>query len=101
MPKKVFSLYRFTPDEAHEAALQLSPRRDPNDRSDDFQELMNADFALGIAGQDFCNTRDELIAFAREAQLLPYLEDFLARRGWLDDDWRRRIALAAGLTPAE
>jgi hypothetical protein len=95
MPKKVFSLYRFIPDEAREAALQLSPRRDPKIASDDFQELMNADMALGIAAQDLCNTRDELIAFAREAQLVPYLEEFLARRGWLDDDWRRCIALAA------
>jgi hypothetical protein len=58
---------------------------------DDFLDTMNADIAIGIAAQDHCKTREELVAYTRDAQLAPYLRFFLERRGWLDDDWTRRL----------
>lgn len=64
--------------------------RQLNEPDSDLHAL-GADAALGLAVQDYCSTRDELIAYARHRGLVPYLRLFLDRRGWLDDDWARRI----------
>jgi len=58
---------------------------------DETFDFMAADAALGLACQEFCNTRDDLEGFAFRQGLSPYLEPFLKRRGWIDDDWRRRL----------
>ena len=77
------------------SVLQLERHELPQENSqpddNEFIDVMGADMALGIAAQDHCKTRDELTAYARDAQLVPYLRFFLERRGWLDDDWIRRL----------
>ena len=75
-------------------ALQQEHQEHPQENilpDDDFLDVMNADIALGIAAQDHCHTREELVAYTRDAMLVPYLRFFLERRGWLDDDWTRRF----------
>ena len=63
---------------------------------DEEVDFIVADMSLGMACQDICRSRDELTAFALRKDLAPYLEPFLKRRGWLDDDWRERLeALSA------
>ena len=54
-------------------------------------DFIAADMALGLACQDICQSRDELTEFALKKGLAPYLEPFLNRRGWLDDDWCKRL----------
>ena len=63
---------------------------------DETIDFVTADMALGLACQDICQSRDELTEFALKRDLAPYLEPFLKRRGWLDDDWCKRLeALSA------
>ena len=54
-------------------------------------EFIKADMALGIACQDFCDSRDDLADYALSEKLVPYLGPFLSRRGWIDNDWARRL----------
>ena len=58
---------------------------------DETIDFIAADMALGLTCQDICQSRDELADFALIKGLAPYLEPFLKRRGWLDDDWRERL----------
>jgi hypothetical protein len=58
---------------------------------DEFLDTANADIELGVAAQNHCKTRDDLVTYTRHARLIPYLHFFLERRGWLDDDWVRRL----------
>jgi hypothetical protein len=58
---------------------------------DETIDFVAADVALGLACQEFCHTRDDLEDFAFRHGLSPYLEPFLKRRGWIDDDWRKRL----------
>jgi hypothetical protein len=54
-------------------------------------DFVTADVSLGIACQEFCRSRDDLVDFAIRQGLIPYLQRFLQRCGWLDDDWRKRL----------
>jgi len=58
---------------------------------DDLLDVIHADIALGVAAQDHCQTRNDLVTYSQGARLVPYLRFFLERRGWLDDDWTRRL----------
>jgi hypothetical protein len=83
MPRKIF-YFPVSEQERRETLESLCNMRDDMD-------VMHADMALGFAAQDRCSTRDELVAYAWNESLVPYLRYFLERRGWLDDDWERRI----------
>jgi len=64
-------------------------------RKNDLIDALTSDCFLGLAAQDRCSTRDELVAYASENNLVPYLRFFLERRGWLDDDWEKRVERVA------
>ena len=63
-------------------------RLSPEDEGFDF---IKADMALGIACQDLCQSRDDLADYALRKRLVPYLAPFLQRRGWIDNDWAKRL----------
>jgi len=71
---------------------QEDQRQENCPQDDDFLDTMSADMTLGIAAQDHCQSREELVDYAREVELIPYLRFFVERRGWLDDDWNQRLA---------
>ena len=60
-------------------------------RYDETLDFVTADVSLGLACQEFCRTRDDLTDFALRQGLAPYLKPFLQRRGWIDDDWSKRL----------
>ena len=79
----------LTPDPASGHEHKTTIRRlSPEDEGLNFIE---ADMVLGMAEQNHCNTRDELSEFALKKKLVPYLAPFLQRRGWIDNDWARRL----------
>jgi len=83
MSRKIF-YFPASERERHERLEELYTKNDHID-------ALTADCFLGLAAQDRCSTRDELVAYAWENNLVPYLRFFLERRGWLDDDWDKRI----------
>lgn len=90
MISKYVRLFRF----GREQVLMLFRRPDSPDNSEElaeFDDFISADMTLGLAAQSICKTRDDLVAYTWDAQLVPYLRCFLNRRGWLDEDWGRRL----------
>ena len=83
MPRKIFYFPASEPDRR-----ELLEKLDCKHESID---ALRADSFLGLAAQDRCGTREELIAYAWDESLVPYLRFFLERRGWLDDDWDRLV----------
>ena len=77
----------YFPANEQERQAALRDFRKPKDDLN----LLRVDLALGFAEQCICTTRDELAAYARDRELVPYLRSFLERRGWLDKDWARRV----------
>lgn len=90
MLKKYLHPFRFSLELVRKLFQWPSPPDDPEDLAE-FDDFINADMTLGLAAQDICRTRDELVNYAWNAQLVPYLRPFLDRRGWLDDDWNSRL----------
>ena len=64
---------------------------DPVSQSIDPISQMQADIALGFADQCLCETREDLIEYARRNGLVNYLRFFLERRNWLDLEWSFRL----------
>lgn len=83
MSKKPFSIPAS--NQARNSTIQ---RLGLDDKEVDF---IAADMALGLACQDNCQSRGDLVDFALTKGLAPYLPLFLQRRGWLDDDWQQRL----------
>jgi len=54
---------------------------------------MQADMALGMFEQNFADSRENLIEYAVKQGYAWALPGFLSRRGWLDDDWNKRLKL--------
>ena len=71
----------------------------PLKKIDPLFKFMDADIQLGFAEQNIAamqsgplqKRRQALIEYAKEHDLLWAVPDFLSRRGWLDDDWKRRL----------
>ena len=79
----------LTPDPASGRERKTTIRRlSPEDEGFEF---IKADTVLGMAYQCHCQTRDELSEFALREKLVPYLAPFLIRRGWIDNDWDKRL----------
>ena len=63
---------------------------------DESIDFIEADVALAVASQELCRTRGDLVDFALARGLAPYLQLFLQRRGWLDEDWQKRLEIVHG-----
>ncbi|BCO31199.1 hypothetical protein TspCOW1_13020 [Thiohalobacter sp. COW1] len=60
---------------------------DPASQLIDPTSQMQADIALGFAEQCLCETREDLIEYARRNGLVNHLRFFLERRNRLDLEW--------------
>ena len=65
----------------------------PRQGSGDLDEVdpIHVDMALGMFSQNVAEDRDDLVKYAIRKNLTMALPGFLERRGWLDDDWVRRL----------
>jgi len=57
----------------------------------DFFKFHEADMALGMMAQSGPDDRDEFVDYVKEKDYLWALREFLSRRGWIDEDWKRRL----------
>ena len=85
---KVISIHNH-PKFKSKAPICIMPRQ--NTRGSDETDIIRADMALGMFDQNFAKDRDDLIQYAMRQDLVTDLPGFLERRGWLDDDWARRL----------
>lgn len=90
MSSKPILLHRLTREEVRELFRRPTLPNDSKIQTE-LNDLVQADMVLGLAAQDRCETREDLLEFASDAQLLPYVRYFLERRGWYDEDWEDRI----------
>lgn len=83
MPKKIF-YFPSCESERRETLKQLRNMENGLDARSAYCDLR-------FAARNRCSTRDELVAYAWDESLVPYLRFFLERQGWLDEDWDTRI----------
>jgi hypothetical protein len=57
----------------------------------DFLNFVEADMALGMMTQSGPDDRDEFVDYAKGKDYLWALRRFLSRRGWIDEDWEKRL----------
>ena len=67
----------------------ILPRQNAGDP--DEVDPLYADMALGMFSQNCAEDRDDLIKYAKRENLTAVLPCFLERRGWLDEDWAKRL----------